>query len=312
MAGMGDALGFIFAGAAENAAGNRAADIRDNEKAAIATAREQQLAKFRSDLDLRNQGEQNKFTADQSEKDRISRKELNAADNAAALERTKISESGANARASMAQRGEDARLERRIKAEAGGGAKGDLVQSVNMVKDQDGMNTGQALITFKNGQTKLVDSRDLSPEGGGPSANQKEKDTQRNADAEAYAEKRISETSGLFSSDAKDFKDFGGSRTKAKEFFKKEFLDGKAAGNPDEATRPETEPADTTRTTEQNPTAADSDPRMQPLAGQQNSGLSSEAQYIFDQVKKANPNASDDQIIEALRSNQQYAKYFPR
>lgn len=308
MAGMGDALGFILSGAAENAAGNRAQDIRDGEKATIAAAREQQLAKFRSDLELRNQGEQNKFTADQSQQDRTSREKMNEADNAAALQRTQISESGANARAAMAQSGENSRLQTRLAAERGG-AKGDLVQSVNMIKDQDGMNTGQALITYKNGSTKLVDSRDLNPEGGGPSANQKEQDAQRKADAEAYAEKRISETAGLLSTDAKDFKEFGGSRTKAKEFFKKEFLDGKASG--DEATRPETEAADTSDTVEKNPTPADRSPMQQP-AQQKNTALSSEAQYILNQVKQANPNASEEQIIEALRGNEMYAKYFPR
>lgn len=291
--GMGDALGLIFAGAAENAAGNRATDLRDQEKAGIAAAREQQLARYRSDLDLRNQQQKQGYESGENEKDRSSRKELNDSDNSAAMARTQLSESGATARASMAQRGEDARLEKRINSENGvDGKTGKRLQGTPQIeKNEDGSPTGRLIYNFRDGSAEVRSVKDL-PGGNTPTKDQEET---RDAEAKKYAESRVGEKSSFFGSDKEDFADFGGSRTKAMEHYKNEYLSGKATdtGAASASSRP---------------AAADMDDRSKPA--KENAGLSSEAKYIFDQVKAVNPDADDGQILQTLSADPRYAKYF--
>jgi len=310
MAGMGEALGLIFAGATENAAGNRAQDLRDQEKAGIASAREQQLAKFRSDLDLRNQKDKQDFDAGQSEKDRSARKELNDSDNSAAMARAQLSESGANARASMAQRGEDARLAKRLEADGFGvdGKTGKRLQGTPQIeKNEDGAPTGRLIYNFRDGSSEVRLVNDL-PGGNNKTNAQREED---DAAAKSYADSRVKEMSGFLTSDKEAFKDYGGSRAKATEAFKEEYRQGKAGGKgaaTDDA-------GDASPVAEEKASGgeayADKDPRSKPMS-EKPAALGSEAQYILNEVKKANPGASDDQVIEALRANPQYAKYFPR
>lgn len=293
MAGMGDALGLIFAGAADNAAGNRASDIRDQEKAGIAAAREQQLAKFRSDLDLRNQQQKQGHESAENEKDRSSRKELNDADNSAAMARTQVSESGATARASMAQRGEDARLDKRINSENGvDGKTGKRLQGTPQIeKNEDGSPTGRLIYNFRDGSAEVRSVKDL-PGGDTPT---KAEGEENEAKATKYAQDRIGELSSFFSSDKENFKDYGGSKAKALEYFKDEYRSGKAADT-GEASAPS------------RPAAADMDDRSKPA--KENTGMSAEAKYIFDQVKAVNPDADDGQILQTLSADPRYAKYF--
>lgn len=290
--GMGDALGLIFAGAVDNAAGNRASDIRDQEKAVIAAAREQQLAKYRSDLDLRNQTQKQGFEADQNDKDRTSRKELNDSDNSAAMARTQLSESGATARASMAQRGEDARLEKRINSENGvDGKTGKRLQGTPQIeKNEDGSPTGRMIYNFRDGSAEVRSISDL-PGGNTPTKDQEEA---RKAEAKKYAEARVGEKASFLGSDKDDFAEFGGSRTKATEHYMQEYLSGKSQ--------------DTAPAASGKKIAADEDPRSAPA--KENSGMSTEAKYIFDQVKAANPNADDGAILQTLQADPRYSKYF--
>lgn len=301
MAGMGDALGFIFSGAAENAAGNRASDIREQEKAGIMAARESQLAKFKSDLDLRNQQQKQGYESGENQKDRDSRAAINDADNTAAMARTQLSESGANSRASMAQRGEDARLAKRLDSENGvDGKTGKRLQGTPQIeKNEDGTPTGRLIYNFRDGTAEVRSIKDL-PGGDTPTKTELE---DRDAKANKYAQDRVSEMSSLFSSDKESFKDYGGSKTKALEHFKQEYKDGKSADLSGGSA-----PVEASSGNSDGKAPGDLDPRSRPA--KEAPALSSEAKYIFDQVKAANPDADDGSILQALQNDQRYSKYF--
>lgn len=110
--------------------------------------------------------------------------------------------------------------------------------------------------------------------------------------ADAYANERVKEQAGWFETDAKSFKDFGGSRAKAREFYRNEFLQGRTGGQPTGG--------DSGQTTE----------TRTPPTSDVESGYSAIQTRLIDAVREKNPNATDEQIVAALKNNEKYSKYF--
>lgn len=125
---------------------------------------------------------------------------------------------------------------------------------------------------------KIAGSKDTTPEF-----------DQEGADADVYADERVSEQAGWFESDEESFKDFGGSKTKAKEFYRTEFLQGRSGTGTDtggQTTTPSV--TKTTKSVDFNPTQT----------------------KIMDAVRQKYPDATDEQIIEAVKDDARYSKYF--
>lgn len=285
---IGEALASMFAGAAGEAAGNRATEIRDEEKARIAEAREMKMMAL-----------QQKYQTSEREASQVygtaERKETQAYKSAEDDKDRAFRRSEREASQGF-QAGENAKSRAAAAAKAAGedgvGPNGKRLQGTpQMEKDEDGNMTGRMIFTYRDGsvQVKAID------ELPGGDADTKSSKAQRESDAAAYAKKRVGEQAGLLSSDKEDFKDYGGSRTKAEEAYKQEFLSKNKGGGGDEE-------------------LPGSGPKFQEGAdlatAEAEKGYSANQQAMIARVKEKYPDASDDQIAAAIRANPQYAPMF--
>lgn len=281
---IGEALASMFAGAAGEAAGNRATEIRDEEKARLAEARE-----------LKMMALQQKY--------QTSEREASQAYNTSERKDTQGWQSGekqkdrdfqsSERQASQAfQAGENAKSRAAAEGKDGVGPNGKRLQGTpQMEKDENGANTGRMIFTYRDGTVQVKNIDDLD---GGDALTTAGK-AQRETEANTYAEQRVKEKAGLLSSDAEDFKEYGGSRTKAKEAYKQEYLKGKSKGGGDEE-------------------LPGSGPKFQEGADlatkEAEKGYTANQQAMIARVKEKYPDASDDQIAAAIRANPQYAPMF--
>lgn len=280
---IGEALASMFAGAAGEAAGNRATEIRDEEKARLAEARELKMMaiqqKYQTSEREASQAygtaerkDTQAFKSAEDEKDRAFRR--------SEREASQGFQAGENAKSRAAAAEKD-----------GIGPNGKRLQGTpQMEKDEDGNMTGRMIFTYRDGsvQVKAID------ELPGGDADTKSSKAQRESDAAAYAKKRVGEQAGLLSSDKEDFKDYGGSRTKAEEAYKQEYLSKNKGGGNEEL--------------------PGSGPKFQEGAdlatAEAEKGYSANQQAMIARVKEKYPDASDDQIAAAIRANPQYAPMF--
>lgn len=281
---IGEALASMFAGAAGEAAGNRATEIRDEEKARLAEARE-----------LKMMALQQKY--------QTSEREASQAYNTSERKDTQGWQSGekqkdrdfqsSERQASQAfQAGENAKSRAAAEGKDGVGPNGKRLQGTpQMEKDEDGNMTGRMIFTYRDGTVQVKAIDDLP----GGDSDTKASKAQRESDAAAYAKKRVSEQAGLLSSDKEDFKDYGGSRTKAEEAYKQEYLNKNKGGGGDEE-------------------LPGSGPKFQEGADlatkEAEKGYTANQQAMIARVKEKYPDASDDQIAAAIRANPQYAPMF--
>lgn len=297
MAGMGEALGLMLAGGAGNAASNRAADIREEKKAQVAAAREQKLAQYKEGLkrdtavmteDLKR--ETNKQTDErrsvENQKDRDSRLSIATMQEAGANSRNAASIAGADRRAELSAGGVDAKTGKRLQG------------TPTILKDESGAPTGQVLYNFRDGASEI---RTLDEIPGGNKPTKAERQLLE-ADADKYAKQRVGELSGILTSDKEAFKDYGGSRAKATEHFRKEFMEGRGGGGGEE---------DTPAAPAGNAPVQQQQPAQQSQQGQDiTTGMNPTQASLFTQAKAALPDATDEQILQALLSDPRYAKYF--
>lgn len=110
--------------------------------------------------------------------------------------------------------------------------------------------------------------------------------------ADDYAEQRVKEQAGFFETDATSFKDFGGSRAKAKEFYRNEFLQGRSGEG------------------QQQPKSGLTSEKVTTETKTEETSYSPVQTRLIDAVREKNPNATDEQIIAALKNNDKYSKYF--
>ena len=280
---IGEALASMFAGAAGEAAGNRAVEIRDEEKARIAEAREMKMMALQ-------------------QKYQTSEREASQAYGTAERQDTQGWESGEKqkdrdfqsserAASQSFQAGENAKSRAATEGKDGVGPNGKRLQGTpQMEKDEDGNMTGRMIFTYRDGTVQVKAIDDLP----GGDADTKSSKAQRETEANTYADQRIKEKAGLLSSDAEDFKDYGGSRAKAKEAYKQEYLNKGKGGSNEEL--------------------PGSSPKFQEGADmatkEANAGYSANQKAMIARVKEKYPDASDDQIAAAIRSNPQYAPMF--
>lgn len=280
---IGEALASMFAGAAGEAAGNRAVEIRDEEKARIAEAREMKMMALQ-------------------QKYQTSEREASQAYNTAERQDTQGWQSGEKqkdrdfqsserAASQSFQAGENAKSRAAAEGKDGVGPNGKRLQGTpQMEKDENGANTGRMIFTYRDGTVQVKNIDDLD----GGSAPTKADKAQRETEANTYAEQRIKEKAGLLSSDAEDFKEYGGSRAKAKEAYKQEYLSKGKGGSNEEL--------------------PGSGPKFQEGADmatkEANAGYSANQKAMIARVKEKYPDASDDQIAAAIRANPQYAPMF--
>lgn len=296
MAGMAEALGLMIAGGAGQAADRRASDIREEEKAGIAAAREQSLARMKANLDAQNAEHKagldretdrlnNEFKGAENQKDRDSRMSIASMQEAGANSRNSATIAGANERARL--------------ADAGGidGKTGKRLQGTpTILKDEAGSPTGQVLYNFRDGSSEI---RTLDEIPGGNKPTKAEKQILE-SDADKYAKQRVGEMSGLFTSDKEAFKDYGGSKAKATEHFRKEFMAGRTGGDDTASGGGDTTPAE------------GSDRSSKTSGGDITQGMDSTQSSLFNQAKAALPGYSDEQILQALVNDERYGKFFTK
>lgn len=280
---IGEALASMFAGAAGEAAGNRAVEIRDEEKARIAEAREMKMMALQ-------------------QKYQTSEREASQAYNTAERQDTQGWQSGEKqkdrdfqsserAASQSFQAGENAKSRAAAESKDGVGPNGKRLQGTpQMEKDENGANTGRMIFTYRDGTVQVKNIDDLD----GGSAPTKADKAQRETEAAAYAKQRVKEQAGLLSSDKEDFKEYGGSRAKAEEAYKQEYLNKGKGGSDEEL--------------------PGSGPKFQEGADmatkEANAGYSANQKAMIARVKEKYPDASDDQIAAAIRANPQYAPMF--
>lgn len=280
---IGEALASMFAGAAGEAAGNRAVEIRDEEKARIAEAREMKMMAL----------QQKYQTSEREASQAYSTAERQDTQGWQSGEKQKDRDFQSSERAASQsfQAGENAKSRAAAESKDGVGPNGKRLQGTpQMEKDEDGANTGRMIFTYRDGTVQVKNIDDLD----GGSAPTKADKAQRETDAAAYAKKRVGEQAGLLSSDKEDFKEYGGSRAKAEEAYKQEYLNKGKGGSNEEL--------------------PGSGPKFQEGADmatkEANAGYSANQKAMIARVKEKYPDASDDQIAAAIRSNPQYAPMF--
>lgn len=280
---IGEALASMFAGAAGEAAGNRATEIRDEEKARLAEARE-----------LKMMALQQKYQTSEREASQAygttERKDTQGWQSGEKQKDREFQSSERQASQSF-QAGENAKSRAAAEGKDGVGPNGKRLQGTpQMEKDEDGNMTGRMIFTYRDGSVQVKAIDDLP----GGESDTKASKAQRETDAAAYAKKRIGEQAGLLSSDKEDFKDYGGSRTKAEEAYKQEYLNKNKGGSNEEL--------------------PGSGPKFQEGADlatkEAEKGYTANQQAMIARVKEKYPDASDDQIAAAIRSNPQYAPMF--
>lgn len=273
MAGIGEALAYMFAGGAGEYAGNRAQEIRDEDKARLAEAREMKMMQLQQQYATKEREATQAYGT--------SEREATQAFSSSEREARQAFEAQQQSERLGAQAAEGA------KNRAASAAKDDVdpktgkkLQGVPVQEEVDGEKTGRWIQWYKDGSGRVLTAEEL--EGGDtPTRAQKEGDK---AAEDAYAKKRVDEQAGLLTSDKDDFKDYGGSRTKAEEAFRKEYRSNKGRSD--------------TAMAEAEPEAADKaiyTPQQQSLIGK---------------VKAKYPDASDEEIVSALKSNPKTAAAF--
>lgn len=284
MAGIGEALASMFAGAAGEAAGNRAGELRDEEKARLAEAREMKMMA----LQQKYQTSEREATQAYGTKEREATQTYNSGEK----QKDRDFQSSERAASQSFQAGENAKSRAAAESKDGIGPNGKRLQGTpQMEKDENGANTGRMIFTYRDGTVQVKNIDDLA---GGDAPTKADK-AQRETEAAAYAKKRVNEQAGLLSSDKEDFKDYGGSRTKAEEAYKQEYLSGKSKGGSKEE-------------------LPGSGPKFQEGADlatkEAEKGYTANQQAMIARVKEKYPDASDDQIAAAIRANPQYAPMF--
>lgn len=283
MAGIGEALASMFAGAAGEAAGNRVTEIRDEEKARIAEAREMKMMA----LQQKYQTSEREATQAYGTKER----EATQAYNSTEKDKDRAFQTSERQASQGFQASENAKNRAAKEGADGVGPNGKRLQGTpQMEKDEDGNMTGRMIFTYRDGSVQVKAIDDLP----GGDADTKAGKAQRESEANTYAEKRVKEKAGLLSSDAEDFKEYGGSRTKAMEAYKQEYLN-KGKGGSNEA-------------------LPGSGPKFQEGADmatkEAEAGFSANQKAMIARVKEKYPDASDEQIAAAIRANPQYAPMF--
>lgn len=280
---IGEALASMFAGAAGEAAGNRAVEIRDEEKARIAEAREMKMMAL----------QQKYQTSEREASQAYSTAERQDTQGWQSGEKQKDRDFQSSERAASQsfQAGENAKSRAAAESKDGVGPNGKRLQGTpQMEKDENGANTGRMIFTYRDGTVQVKNIDDLD----GGSAPTKADKAQRETEAAAYAKKRVKEQAGLLSSDKEDFKEYGGSRAKAEEAYKQEYLNKGKGGSNEEL--------------------PGSGPKFQEGADmatkEANTGYSANQKAMIARVKEKYPDASDDQIAAAIRANPQYAPMF--
>lgn len=281
---IGEALAAMFAGAAGEAAGNRATEIRDEEKARLAEARELKMMALQQKYQTSEREASQAYNTSE-------RKDTQAYDSAEKQKDRDFQSS--ERRASQAfQAGENAKSRAAQAGSDGIGPNGKRLQGTpQMEKDEDGNMTGRMIFTYRDGTVQVKAIDDLP----GGDADTRSSKSQREADAAAYAKKRVSEQAGLLSSDKEDFKEFGGSRAKAEEAYKQEYLNKNKGGGSNEE-------------------LPGSGPKFQEGADlatkEAEKGYTANQQAMIARVKEKYPDLSDDQIAAAIRANPKYASRF--
>jgi len=281
----------MLVGAVEGAAGGRAEDLREQNKQAIAQAREQALAKFQSNLqadrdktlnayDVDKQKNQNEFTAGQNATELASREKIAAGNNATTLQAANIGASASRERAAARDPSKD------------------VVGAPVKVMNEAGDPTGQYMVTYRDGSQKVVNPSDVP---GAEMSPKDKKDLDKAADT--YANDKANDLSSLFTSDKETFKDYGGSKTQAKAAFKQEYLNQQKQQGGAPASDDGTGGAPAVPAASAKPTTAIPEAGATP-------GLTGAAAQLLQAAKQANPGVSDDQLIQAMKSDPDYAPYF--
>lgn len=281
---IGEALAAMFAGAAGEAAGNRATEIRDEEKARLAEARELKMMALQQKYQTSEREATQAYGTKEREASQAYKSSEDEKDRAFRREERQASQSfqaGENAKSRAAAEGKD-----------GVGPNGKRLQGTpQMEKDEDGNMTGRMIFTYRDGTVQVKAIDDLP----GGDADTRSSKAQRESDAAAYAKKRVNEQAGLLSTDAEDFKEYGGSRTKAEEAYKQEYLNKNKGGGSNEE-------------------LPGSGPKFQEGADlatkEAEKGYTANQQAMIARVKEKYPDATDDQIAAAIRANPQYAPMF--
>ena len=285
MAGIGEALAAMFAGAAGEAAGNRATEIRDEEKARLAEARELKMMALQQKYQTSEREASQAYNTSE-------RKDTQAYDSAE-KQKDRDFQSSERLASQAFQAGENAKSRAAQAGSDGVGPNGKRLQGTpQMEKDEDGNMTGRMIFTYRDGTVQVKAIDDLP----GGDSDTKASKAQRESEAAAYAKKRVAEQAGLLSSDKEDFKDYGGSRTKAEEAYKQEYLNKNKGGKSSEEELP------------------GSGPKFQEGADlatkEAEKGYTANQQAMIARVKEKYPDATDDQIAAAIRANPQYAPMF--
>lgn len=273
MAGIGEALAYMFAGGAGEAAGNRAQEIRDEDKARLAEAREMKLMAIQQ----KYQTSEREATQAYGTKEREAGQEFKSAED----------QKERDFRTSERQASQSFQAGESAKSRAATAAKDDVdpktgkkLQGVPVQEEVDGEKTGRWIQWYKDGSGRVLTAEELE---GGNTPTRAEKEGDKAAE-DAYAKKRVDEKAGLLTSDKDDFKDYEGSRTKAEEAFRKEYRSNKGRSDSAMASA--------------EPEAAD-----KPL-------YTPQQQSLINKVKAKYPDASDEQIVEALKANDKTSAAF--
>lgn len=247
MAGIGDALASMFAGAAGEYAGNRATEIRDTDKARLAEARELKMMALQQKYQTSEREATQGFQSGESEKDRnfrTSEREAEQAFRTGEREASQAFQAGENAKSQAAQ------LER-TKMKEGEGPNGKKLKGspIHLKGDEMAGTKDRIVYNYEDGTNEVVNVDDMK--GG-----------------ENYAANQV--------------------RPKAMEF-------GQDVANVRRAEKADAEKA---KGTKAEPGAADK------------SLYTPKQQSAISQVRAKYPDASDEEIVSALKQNPKTSALF--
>lgn len=308
MAGMGEALGLMIAGGVGNAAGQRSADLREAEKAQIAADREKKLEQFKAGLKAQQAATEHGYNLEQDAANNEARAKEGQADRDSRMSIAQLQEAGANSRNAAS----NASAERRSADEKDGGVDpvtGKRMQgSPKFITDP---NTGQTvqIVTFRGGESEVRPITELP--GGDKIRNA---DTMAlDADADTYATNRIKEMKGGVmgfggKKNEEAFKDYGGSEEKARIALQQEFRTLKG-GKPQAAAQPEAANVEQPVKSQSEQPKAEA-PKAEKSGGDITASMNDVQKDLFNQARAAVPDASDEQLLQALVSDPRYQAYF--
>ena len=278
MAGIGEALASMFAGAAGEYAGNRATEIREEDKARLAEAREMKMMALQQKYNTSEREATQKYgTSEREAKQLYDTSEREAGQSFQAQQQSE--RLGAQASEGAKDRAQRAALAAE-KADIDP-KNGKKLQGVPVQEEVDGEKTGRWIQWYKDGSGRVLTAEELE---GGDTPTRADKEGDKAAE-DAYAKKRVDEKAGFLSSDKDDFKEYGGSRTKAEAAFREEYRKNK--GKSDEVVEAAADP------------------------GQADAPVYTPAQQsLIGKVRAKYPDASDEQIVQALKANPKTASQF--